>query len=194
MLPESKLSVANDYITGLQCTWVKRCHQHGADNWRNDILRLCYGNPFILNTNIVNKERNPILFNIAASYEKLYIDYHEIGNNYLKAYIFKNKLFIRGANDNGLLCENFFGRNATFLTLSKIAKIRLEDLLIRDRVKSLDEINEDLGLNLTLVIYMRLSEAITHHLSTKNKLPNTLPVGILPFMTTFNKGSNKLRV
>jgi len=182
-----------DYITGLQCTWVKRCHQHGADNWRNDLLRLCYGNPFIVNTSIVSKDRNPILFNIATSYERFYFDFHSIGNNYLKAYIFKNKSFVRGANDGGLLCEKFFGRNVAFATLSKIAKIRLEDLLIRDRVKSLDEVNEDLGLNLTLVTYMRLTEAITHYLSTKAKLPNTLPVGIVPFMTTFNKGSNKLR-
>ncbi len=35
----------------------------------------------------------------------------------------------------------------------------------------MDEVNEDLGLNLTLVTYMRLTEAITHYLSTKAKLP-----------------------
>jgi hypothetical protein len=182
-----------DFITGLQSTWVKRCHQHGADNWRNDLLTLCYGNPFILSSEMVNQNRHPIIHNIALSYECFSAEYHHIGKNYMKAYIFKNKLFKRGNRDNNLLCENFFGRNNDFQYFTKIARIRLEDLLIGRQMKSLDEINDSLDVNFTLAIYMRLSGAVHFFLEKKiNDIPS-IPVGILQFVTSYSKGSQKIR-
>jgi hypothetical protein len=37
----------NDYITALQCSWVKRLTQHWGDNCRYDFKKKCYGNPLI---------------------------------------------------------------------------------------------------------------------------------------------------
>jgi hypothetical protein len=86
----------------------------------------------------------------------------------MKAYIFKNKLFKRGIRDNNILCENFFGRNNDFQYFAKIARIRLEDILIGQQMKSLDEINDSLDLNFTLAIYMRLSGAVHFFLGKKS--------------------------
>jgi hypothetical protein len=120
-------------------------------------------------------------------------DYHDIGKNFLKAYIFKNKLFKRGIRDNNILCENFFGRHNDFQYLAKIARIRLEDILIGQQMKSLDEINDSLDLNFTLAIYMRLSGAVHFFLGKKVNIPPSVPVGILQFMTSYSKGSQKIR-
>ncbi len=57
----------------------------------------------------------------------------------------------RGANDNGLLCENFFGRNNSYETFSKIAKLKYEDLFVRNGTKTLNSVNIEFDLNLTLV-------------------------------------------
>jgi hypothetical protein len=37
----------SEFITSLQCSWVKRITQHWGDNWRYDFKRKCYGNPLI---------------------------------------------------------------------------------------------------------------------------------------------------
>jgi hypothetical protein len=79
----------------------------------------------------------------------------------MRAYILCNPLFVRGKGENGILCKQFFGENLTNQTLEKIAKLKLEDLLMRGGKKILAQINTDLGIDFTLVTYMRLSAAIT---------------------------------
>jgi hypothetical protein len=182
-----------DFITGLQSMWIKRCHQHGADNWRNDLLTLCYGNPFIFCPDMVSQNRHPILYNLSVSYERFSTEFYEIGKNFMKAYIFKNKMFKRGNRDDNILCENFFGRQNNYQYFAKIAKIRLEDLLIGRNMRSLDEINENLGVEFTLAIYMRLSGAVHFFLEKKENVQQNIPVGILPYLTSFKKGSQKIR-
>jgi hypothetical protein len=46
-----------DFVSALQCTWVKRVHSHGVDTWRYDMLQLCFGNPFLLNTTPCKTQR-----------------------------------------------------------------------------------------------------------------------------------------
>ncbi len=141
---------------------------------------------------MVSQNRHPIIYNIALSYERFSSEYYNIGKNYMKAYIFKNKLFKRGNRDNNVLCENFFGRNNDF-QYAKIARIRLEDLLIGRQMKSLDEINNSLDVNFTLAIYMRLSGAVHFFLEKKINDPPCIPVGNLQFVTSYSKGSQKIR-
>jgi hypothetical protein len=90
-------------------------------------------------------------------------------------------MFVRGREDDGLLCENFFRRNNNTETMQKIAKIRLEDLLTRGGIKMLYQINMELEINFTLVQYMRLSEAITFFLAKKEGIAPAVPIGISVF-------------
>jgi hypothetical protein len=183
----------NEFVTALQCTWIKRIHFHGADTWRFDLLQLCNGNPFILNTTLVSKREHPIIFNIAKSFEAFSKKYYCTGKNYLRAFILCNPIFVRGRGDHGLLCKRFFGENLPNQILEKIAKLRLEDLLMRGGIKSLAQINTDLGLDFTLVTYMRLSAAITYFIEIKQNVPPAVPIGICAFLMSFDKGSRKIR-
>ncbi len=164
-----------DFVSALQCTWVKRVHSHGVDTWRYDMLQLCFGNPFLLNTTLVKRNINPIIYNIAQSFERLSKTYYGTGKNYLKAYIYCNPLFVRGKGDNGILCRNFFGNGTPVNLLKKIAKLKLEDLLMRGGLKSLAQINTEFEVDFTLNTYMRLSEALTYFLEKKRIfLPQSL--------------------
>jgi hypothetical protein len=183
----------HDFIAALQCTWVKRVHSHGVDSWRYDMLQLCYGNPFLLNTTIVKQNVNPIIYNIARSFERLSKTYYGTGKNYLKAYIFCNPIFVRGRGDNGILCRNFFGNGTPVNLLEKIAKLKLEDLLMRGGMKSLAQINTDFEVDFTLNTYMRLSEALMYFLEKKENIPPAVPIGIGNFLLSFDKGSRKIR-
>jgi len=182
-----------DFVTALQCSWIKRLHFHGADTWRFDLLRLCNGNPFLLNTTLVSMREHPIIYNIAKSFEVFSKKYYCTGKNYLRAYILGNPLFVRGRGENGILCKRFFGLNLPNQTLEKIANVKLEDLLMRGGIKSLAQINIDLGIDLTLVTYMRLSAAITYFIEIKQNVPPAIPIGICAFLMSFDKGSRKIR-
>jgi hypothetical protein len=103
-----------NYITALQCSWVKRSTQHWCDNWRFDLKKVGYGNPLTVSKMSFDRDRNPILFNISESFGKFSEAFYKKDRNFSKAYIFKNPLITRGRNDTGLLCENFFGRDLNF--------------------------------------------------------------------------------
>jgi hypothetical protein len=83
----------SDYITALQCAWVKRVTQHWGDMWRYDLKNKCYGNPLIADSGTFEYATNPILNNICSSFGKFRDTFVKKDNNYKKAYIFKNPLF-----------------------------------------------------------------------------------------------------
>ncbi len=141
----------------------------------------------------VDQISDPIIFNIAKIFEAFSKKYYCTGKNYLRAFILCNPIFGRGRGDNGILCKRFFGENLPNQILEKIAKLRLEDLLMRGVIKSLAQINTDLGIDFTLVTYMRLSAAITYFIEIKQNVPPAVPVGICTFLMSFEKGSRKIR-
>ncbi len=147
------------YITAIQCSWVKRTTQHWGDNWRYDLKVKCFGNPLIADKGTFTFRENPILSNISTSFGKFKLDFTSKENNYKKALILNNPFFRRGRNDNGILCERFFGNN--YEELRKISKLKFEDFFVRrDVPKSLDELNREFSTTFALVTYMRLHEAL----------------------------------
>jgi hypothetical protein len=137
----------SDYITSLQCSWIKRTTQHWGDNWRFDIKKKCYGNTLLSNSKTFDSREHSVKSNICTSFEKFAAAFTRKDNDFKKAFILKNPLIRRGANDNGLLCENFFGRNNMFQTFSKIANLKYK----RNGTKTLHSVNIEYNLNLSLV-------------------------------------------
>jgi hypothetical protein len=180
-----------DFITALQCTWVKRVTQHWGDNWRFDLKAKCYGNPLIANEKTFLPAENPILFNICKSFGTFAQEFYRVEDNYKKAFIFKNPLFRRGRNDDGLLCERFFGKN--YGELCKIAKLKFEDFFTRRGTKTLDELNREYDLNFSLVTYMRIHEALQFAaLKLENDEASTVQsLGF--FLKSFDRGSKPFR-
>jgi hypothetical protein len=72
---------------------------------------------------------NPILYNICNSFGQFSKNFNKKERNYRKALVFKNKMFKRGRNNNGILDENFFGPACTFEEYKLIARLSFEDFL-----------------------------------------------------------------
>jgi hypothetical protein len=180
-----------DYITAIQCSWVKRTTQHWGDNWRYDLKIKCFGNPLIADRGTFTFRENPILSNITTSFGKFKQDFTSMENNYKKALILNNPFFRRGRNDNGILCERFFGNN--YEELRKISKLKFEDFFVRRNVpKSLDELNREFSTNFTLVTYMRLHEALEFAANKKaNEDGKSQSMGF--FLKSFDRGSRQYR-
>jgi hypothetical protein len=171
-----------DYITALQCTWIKRVTQHWGDNWRYDIKKACYGNPLIANSKTFIHTEHQILFNICASFEKFSVIFSRKNENYKKSLILNNPIFKRGRNDNGILCNNFFRLENTFEQLEKIAKLKFEDFFNQAGApRSLQEINLDFNIDLSLATYMRLHEALQFYVSKLRNIDASKPPQSLEF-------------
>ncbi len=80
------------------------------------------------------------------------------------------------------------------MEFEKIAKITVADLYSRGNLKSLDAISEEFGINLTLVSYLRLSEAMTFLVSKKENIPPAIPIGAKALSLSFEKGSQKFNL
>lgn len=50
-------------------------------------------------------------------------------------------MFKRGANDDRILCENFFGRDTEYSVMEKISTLKFEDFFIKGNMKNLDTVN-----------------------------------------------------
>jgi hypothetical protein len=62
---------------------------------------------------------------------------------------------------------------------------------MRGGIKSLLQINTDLGIDFTLVTDMRLSAAITYFMEIKQNIPPAVPIGICAFLLSFTRDRKK---
>jgi hypothetical protein len=119
----------SEFITSLQCAWVKRVTQHWGDNWRYDLKLKCYGNPLIADATTFDQNENPILYNLCKSFGMFRTAFTQKDDNYKKALILRNPFFRRGRGDAGILCENFFGTRNNLEQNKILAKLKYEDFL-----------------------------------------------------------------
>jgi hypothetical protein len=114
-------------------------------------------------------------------------------DNYKKALIFKNPFFRRGRGDEGILCENFFGTRNNYEQNKILATLKFEDFFVRRRPKSLHILLADYGLNLTLVTYMRLYEALQFTVNNRGTDEIKQSQSLEFFIKSFEKGSKPFR-
>jgi hypothetical protein len=183
----------SSYITALQCAWVKRSTEHWCDNWRFDLKKACYGNPLIANVNTFSRITNPVLHNICSSFGKFTLEFYKKDRNYKKALVFKNGMFKRGRNDNGILDENFFGNNRSFADFQQIAKLKFDDFFVRGRPKSLHQTNMDSGVEFDLNCYMRIHESLQFYVTNRRDDEPVPDQSVGFFLKTFTKGSRPYR-
>jgi hypothetical protein len=183
----------NEFITALQCAWIKRVTQHWGDNWRYDIKAKCDGNPLLANELTVSQNEHPILYNICKSFGTFKREFYLKDDNYKQALIFKNPIFRRSRVDNGLLCERFFGTRNDFNMNKKLSVLKYADFFIRGGPKSLEDINMEFSLNLTLVTYMRLHESLQFFVNSRRDNDVKLSQSLDFFLKSFEKGSKPFR-
>ena len=107
--------------------WFKRAAQSTRDNWRVDLCRLGYGNPFsVIHLELAQKQ-HPVLFGLCVSFDTLRTAYCEIENNYKHAFILNNMIFRRGITDDRPLNPSFFFGGKDNADLINITKIRYCD-------------------------------------------------------------------
>jgi hypothetical protein len=183
----------SEFITSLQCAWVKRVTQHWGDNWRYDLKLKCYGNPLIADATTFDQNENPILYNLCKSFGMLRTAFTQKDDNYKKALILRNPFFRRGRGDAGILCENFFGTRNNLEQNKILAKLKYEDFFVRGRPKSLEDLNTEFDLNFSLVTYMRLYESMQFSVNNRRNMDIKPTQSMDFFLKSFETESKPFR-
>ena len=158
----------DEYIKSLQVAWVKKASHSTRDNWRVDLTLLGQGNALTLTSAKVDKERYPIIGNIAKSWDYFKSKFWTSNDNYKKALIFNNPMFKRSIHDQGFLDSNFFTQNPP-IDLNRLTGVRFCNIMTENGIKMLYEINDTLNLNINILTYVRLNTALNQF---KNRLGN----------------------
>jgi hypothetical protein len=89
-----------DFIAGLQCSWIKRCHNLCNNNWRSKLYECGGGDVTNLVADEWTKSRvGPVLSNIVTSYSTFKENYGKQGNNYKLMQIYGNNAFGFGRDE-----------------------------------------------------------------------------------------------
>ena len=183
-----------EFLSAQHVIWIKKAFLFSKDNWSYDLKKLCHGNPIAISTQLVDENRHPILYTLAKSFDSFKIALTSLNENYLRSLLINNPCFKRSRFDNRFLDDNFFRQNPP-LDLRKVYKLTFEQVANKIGMRRLDEINEQFDLNLNLLTYMRLGEAVTFFLRNNNVNANeddsSFSMG--SFLSSFKKGSRPIR-
>jgi hypothetical protein len=160
------------FLMAQKCSWVKRAHDYTIDNWRLTLKTLSPNYDIsLVRLFDVDKNRNPILFNIVEGYQTFVNCYSRIGNNFSKIPIFRNPIFVRSKADNNLLDQAFFGKKFYEQNSDRIRRLTLDDCFTGNSYKTVQEF-ADMNLPLTQALWMRLRAAL---LLAKNNFNECMP-------------------
>jgi hypothetical protein len=183
------------FLLAQRCSWIKRAHDLPIDNWRFDLRRLSpTGQVHSIRLCDINKEANPILYNIVDAYTSFVGEFSKVNNNYMVASICDNPAFARGPIENRLLDANFFGRDIYYRNRTKLRSLTYSDCFNNGVFKQLNEFHQE-SIMINRNIWMRLRAALTY---AKNKYheenPKVAnPMTVESFLSSFKKGSKKFR-
>jgi hypothetical protein len=147
------------YISSLQVSWFKKIMNKPWDNWRRDIFNLCGGNIFIASKQMVTGKNCPILEGLFAEFENFRRIFIKQDNDLAKSDLLYNPVFkeVRDPRATVTVTESIFAHNRPPIEYNIAAKIRINDLVDVNGVKTLDAMCTDNGIPFTLTTYMRLA-------------------------------------
>ena len=118
--------------------------------------------------------------------------FYSTNDNFLKSLLVNSPIIRRGQFDQLPLSENFFRQNPP-LDLAKLVKLTFDDVATVAGLRRLDEINEQLNINMNLVTYMRLGDAVNYFLRQRTRATNGTSIALSAFLLRFKKGSKPIR-
>jgi Reverse transcriptase (RNA-dependent DNA polymerase) len=160
----------NDFLIAQQCTWLKKLNNGKDDIYKRTLAQYGYSIPGLARE-VVTYENNPGIYGITKAFHTFYLEFLKVEGNIKKAPVLNNPLLKRNDTGTRLLDTDFFRRNIPPIQTNDLAGFTVDKLVTNGRLRSLDEINNFLPVQLSLVTYLRISESIRFW--DKSVAPNT---------------------
>jgi exonuclease III len=190
----------DQYITALQCSWIRRCYTTLNEAWRWRLADLCnfnFGGPLI---EIPDPHLFPIESNILTSFKKFQIRFFSMNENFLQAKLVDNPMFLRenpgrAVEAAGFLDRNFFGRAFYDTNKERLLNLKMNSLISEGNVVRYQQLLNSSGVPFTQVIYLRLvtagNFAIEKYAGKPKSNGTTMP--IKEYVCKAKKGSKRFR-
>ena len=129
-LSEGGVGIFNltDFLGAQCCSWVKRAAT-GNELWKKHLRSAGEGNVYCIRKHRIDKKSNPILFHIAENYEKFYLKFCVVKENFKKAYVFENPVFTFEGAGNNLISKTFFGEENFLGSKKSITNLKFSDIV-----------------------------------------------------------------
>jgi hypothetical protein len=188
------------YCVALQCGWLKRCLTNVNDVWRWHLARSCDFNLDLIRSSSICPVNFPIMYNIAKSVGTLQICHWKQHENFRTAPLVDNMFFlraeprrrepVRGCVDRNLLGEDFYRTHR-----NELLALRMNCLLVGNRVVPLERLRQVSGLHFSDNVYMYLQTAANFALKKygRNENSNGTSLTLTAIMDRLRKGSGKYR-
>jgi exonuclease III len=183
-----------NYIIGQQCSWVKRLSNGKKDTYKDILLSVGFDKPGAVKPGAISQLNMPVLGSIENSFSKFYDQFLRVNGNWQKSSVLYNPL-LKNNRAEPVVNESFVLHNRPPITTNEIFALKVGDIWSNGRLKSLDEINERLPVQLSLVSYMRLGESSRYWDKKTLSMPVTglISKSINDFLIGFKKGSKQFR-
>ena len=167
-----------------------KAHFSSKDNWGYDLKILSNGNCLTIAADDIDKNLNPILFNVAKSYNTIQTAFLNTNDNYKRGLILNSPIL----DDDRKLTPNFFDQNPP-MNIKKVAKLTFCDIFREGHMRSLWEINNEFDIGLNLITYMRLGQSCVNFYNSlkANRITNGVTLSLSNFLCNFKKGSKPIR-
>jgi hypothetical protein len=189
------------YVAALQCSWVKRCSVRINDVWRWRLASACNFSLDLLRKNMFDENTEPVLFNIANSFEQFQWKFWQLNENFLMAPLVDNKFFLRAAPERrapvrGCVDRNLLGPEFYAANKESLQSLRMNCLVRGNGIVTLENLRRTTGLNFSNNAYLNLVTAAnfakTKYGNKENSNGTCIP--LLLFLQRIKKGSKKFRV
>jgi hypothetical protein len=190
-----------NYVTALQCSWVKRCRQQINDPWRWNLAASCNFRLEDLNPKNIDGSLNPVEYNIAVSYELFKKNFLCMNENFLHARLINNDMFLRAAPErrapeNGLIDRNLLGGRFYDENKERLLRINMGDLVHNGAVVGYRTFLQNTGINFSQVVYLHLVRAgnfaLTKYAGKAGSDGTSTTIG--SFLDSLKKGSRRFRM
>jgi hypothetical protein len=153
----------DDFLRAQQCMWILRASKSQRDNWRTDLYRQTFGNPLIANKLIICRNRHPVLYGLAESFELCRIIHDSSNENYEKMFVLYNPLLYRSARDKRRIDLSFLDTVPDPDQYKKLALLKFGDCYDERGLRTRVDLNISLGLNLSIIGYANLGSALNFY-------------------------------
>ena len=182
-----------EFFISQHTMWFKRAYHSTRDNWRIDMCRLGFGNPFTVACSDLSRKQHPILYDLCASFSLFRDEYYSIGTNYKLAFILNNHMFKRDLKSDKILDVPFFGGKNN-PDLFKISNIRYSDCWVGNEFISRPALIAKFSCNITEATFFRMRSALTlFRANARKTTQDDPPVSLGMFFGSFKKGSKYCR-
>ena len=139
--------------------------------------------------------RFPIFTFLSESFEKFLKAFNKTNDNFSRSLLLNNPSITISQNNKRLLNMAFFTNHIPAIDTHLVCKISIENISQNNRLLSIDEITANTGINLNLLLYLRLQTAFhtSQNMRRADRVSDGSAISLLSFFKRFRKGSRTVR-